>query len=102
MFKEDYCAEKSIKRIASIILLSAKVLIVLSFIAAFIILCIDAEYLWWISLIVVGGGLVLYYPTYTFAVLIWGFGDVVGNSKRMASSEVNESTKPSDTALPEL
>ena len=101
MFGRHFDAELSIKKWAGLIRGIGFIFMGLCFLAAIIVLGADAEYLWWVSLIILGGGgLTLLGTTFT-AVLIWGFGDVVGNTKRMATGTATQ-TVTMNEELPEL
>ena len=102
MFDKNFNAEKSIKKWAGAILIAGKVLMGLSALAAFIVLCIDAEFLWWVSLIILGGGGIMLISAMFSATMIWGFGDVVGNTKRISTGTVTEVEQDEDIELPEL
>ena len=88
---ENFNAETSIKKWAIIIRTLGYTLMMLCTIAAFIVLAIDAQNLWWISLNILGvSGLTTLVSTFTSS-LIWGFGDIVGNVKKIANgSQENE------------
>ena len=62
MFNTNYTAEEAIKGWAKFFYYCAIALPILSAITFFIFLGIDAEDLWWIGLIVFGGGLVMALP----------------------------------------
>ena len=102
MFKKNFNAEHAIKQWANALLIIGKVLMWCSVIAAFIVLCCDAEYLWWVSLIILGGGGLALLSCISSATLLWGFGDVVGNTKRISAGTVTEAMQDEDIELPEL
>lgn len=98
---KNFNAEASIKNWANIIRGLGFVFMALCVIAALVVLCCDAEYLWWVSLIILGGGGLTLLATSFSSVMIWGFGEVVGNSKKMVSG--GEATPEFiDEQLPEL
>ena len=101
MFDKNFNAEKSIKKWAEAILIAGKVLMGLSALAAFIVLCIDVD-LGGVSLIILGGGGIMLISTMFSATMIWGFGDVVGNTKRISTGTVTEVEQDEDIELPEL
>ena len=101
MFDKNFNAESSIKKWASGMLIGGKILMWCSVIAAFIVLCCDAEYLWWVSLIILGGGALIMLSTMFSATMIWGFGDVVGNIKKMTEDTTTQ-TNTIEEDLPEL
>ncbi len=102
MFTNNFNAEHSIKKWAAIIQTGGNVFLVLCILAAFIILCVDAEYLWWISLIVLGDGVLTFFAARFYSTMIWGFGDVVGNTKKLAGGTAAPIDQYDETVLPEL
>ena len=70
--------------------------------AAFIVLCCDFEYLWWVSLIILGGGGLILLSTLFTSAMIWGFGEVVGDIRRISTRTVTEIPQNDDVELPEL
>ena len=101
MFNKNYRSEKTIKTIANAVLISGFVIAALAVLAMFILLGISAEYLWWVSLIVLGGGLFCLLMSYVFANLIWGFGEIVGNTGRIATG-TGADTDIEEDLLPEI
>ena len=101
MFDQNYHSEKAIKKIARVTMSAGFILLGLAALAAFIILAINARYLWWISLIVLGGGLISLLASYIGANLLWGFGEIVGNSNRIAMGATSNADAE-DAPLPEL
>ena len=77
------------------------IVLVLCVLAALVILCVD-EYLWFISLIVFGNGILTYVLAQYFSVMVWGFGDIVGNTKRLSGGTVTPIDQHEETELPEL
>ena len=101
MFKKNFNAEAVIKTWAMIIKYASFIITGLSFLGAIIVLVSVPEHLWWISPIVLGGGVILFFPMLFFSHLVWGFGDIVGNTKKTAYGKESESSD-NDTILPEL
>ena len=101
MFEKNFNAERSLKKWATILRVSGFCLMGICFLAALIVLCIDADWLWWISLTILGGGGLILLVTALFSSLIWGFGDVVGNTRRMTSGTALLTEKNNDK-LPDL
>ena len=101
MLGQNYHSEKAIKQIARILMVAGIVIVSLAFLAMFIILAVNARYLWWVSLIVLGGGLLNLFVSFVFANFIWGFGEIVGNSHRIATG-TSVSTEIEEAPLPEL
>lgn len=101
MFDENFNAENSLKKWASIFRVSGICLMALSFLSAFIMLCINARFLWWISLIVLASSGIMLLITTFYSSLIWGLGDMIGNTRRLASG-TKLSTKQAIPKLPEL
>ena len=97
MFNKNFNAENSIKRWAKAIRIIGSILMGLCVIAAFIVFALDPEDTWWISLIILGGGILTILSSSFSSVLIWGFGDIVGNTKKqpMTLEQIEED-------LPEL
>ena len=94
----NYNCESSIKRFAKLFSTLTLVFLGLAVLAAVILLAIDT-YFWWISLIVFGGALVLTIPMSLSIHLLWGFGEIVGNTQKMVSGV---KAAPAEEALPEL
>jgi hypothetical protein len=102
MFENNFNAEESIKKWAQIIANSGAVWLILCVLAGIIILCLD-EYLWWVSLIVLADGILTVILANFFAVMVWGFGDVVGNTKRLSyGAEPAPVVQQDEPELPEL
>ena len=101
MFDNNFNPETSLKKWAQIFRALSLCLMGLSFLAAIIVLGIDAEYLWWISLIILGSGGLIMLATYLSTAILWAFGDMVGNTRRIA---YGSAAQPSgnDDVLPEL
>ena len=94
-------SENLIKNWATCIDILGKAILGLSLIAAIVLLCCDLEDLWWIALIVIGGGAVSMAAANFSAVMVWGFGDLVGDVRRISSCE--NATQVNDVDdLPEL
>ena len=100
MFTKNYPAEHMLKTLANILLAVGFVMLGICVLTAFILLIVDADDLWWVSLITVGGGSVLLGAAYIGGMFLWSFGDVVGNTKRIA--EGTKAEAPTDDVLPEL
>ena len=101
MFNKNYRSEKAIKTIANGVLLFGLGIATLALLAMLILLCISAKHLWWISLIVLGGGLYSLLMSYVFANFIWGFGEIVGNTERIATGK-DADTDTEEDLLPEI
>ena len=93
--------EEKLKKWAVAFIIIASVLVALSFLAALIILGINARYLWWISLIVLGGGFLLTIPLVFSAHVTWGFAEIVENTKKSAKGAFFKSSIADDD-LPDL
>ena len=100
MFEKNFNAEVSIKKWANIFRSLGYVFMALCGIAAIVVLCCDAD-LWWVSLVILGGGGLTLLATSLSSVMIWGFGEVVGNSKKMVSGS-NDVPESIEAKLPEL
>ena len=98
--EEKKTTEQRIVTWASLIGILGVIWIVLCVIASIVLLCIDAEYYWWIALITLFGGGILSLPIFMSADLILGFSEIVGNTKKIAQGNVGEITETE--ALPEL
>ena len=102
MLDNNFNAEESIKKWAQIIRIIGIVFMCLCGFIAFIVLCASAGYLWWISLIILGiGGLTLLSTSF-YWVLIWGFGDLVGNATKISNGIIAPTQKETDKELPEV
>ena len=109
MFDKNYNSEKTLKKMAKVMALIAKIFFIIDCLTAFIVFCIEVEELWWVALTILGGGLTVFGCTLFFAHLLYGFGEIVGNTKRTAMSMINnakpakaEHIKEEITELPEL
>jgi cytochrome c biogenesis protein CcdA len=88
---------------ANAFFITASIVLVLSILAAFILLCIKAEYLWWIALIIVASGALVYLGLAFTGHLTWGFSEIIGNTKRISNaSGMVTSTHVANDELPEL
>lgn len=81
-FGNNYNSERSIKNLAKFLLACVYILWGLSAFVSLIILLVNIR-LWWISLSIVAGTVAASISTVIFSHLIWGFGEIVGNSKKM-------------------
>ena len=102
MFDNTYTAVPAIRKFAKIISIAAIVFLGLSIIAALIILGIDADDLWFVSLIVLGSNLVITVPLIFFSHMTWGFSEIIENTKKIADGGSKAPEKPVEEALPEL
>ena len=103
MFNENFNAETAIKKWAKLIMLIAYVFSGLCVLASFILLMIDAEYLWWISLILIGSAAITILSASFSSVMVWGFGDLVGNVKKSCVNTTGIELKAGDIdELPEI
>ena len=100
MFDSSYSCEKSIKKWASAFKLIGRILMWASVLAAFIVFCINPSYTWWISLIILGGGILVYVSLLFYATLLWGFGDIVGTNAKKGVAAQSVQNKKID--LPDL
>ena len=90
MFSNNYNAEKQIKEIAKLLWILLGSWTGLSVLGAGIILITNAEDLWWISVIIVVFDIAAAISTLIASNLIWGFGDLLGDVKRIAGGNKNE------------
>lgn len=102
MFGYNFNSEKAIKSIAVFIMGLGLVLLGLSIIASLILLCIDAEDYWWISLTVFGSAIAALISTAISATIVWGFGDLCGDVKKIACNNQIQSSASEEIELPEL
>ena len=100
MFEKNYSAENAIRNWAKAFMYIAIGVAILSFIAALIVLYVNARFLWWISLIILGGGFALTIPLVFIAHMSWGFAEIIKNTQNSAKS-IND-TNPIVDVLPEL
>ena len=108
-FGKDYNSEKSLKKIASWILLCAVLTIVLAIVAGLvvgIVLCAEDDDLIGagIATMFLGGPIaaaILATPIVIVAHMMWGFAELIGNSKRISDQSSGEQKK-FDDILPEL
>lgn len=106
MFKENYnskTCEETIKKIAKVFYVLGITLMCLGALAFIILLSIDDDLLL-VGVIVFVAALVVGLCSMVGAHFAWGFGDIVGNVKKIASaSSENNSVDAIDTdELPEL
>ena len=80
MYTSSFDCEKALKYWAKVIRVAAAVFMGLCGIALLVFLSIDD--LWWIGLVAVADGLLTMAAAAFFSNFVWGFGDLVGNSKR--------------------
>ena len=73
----------------------------LAALAALIVAGIDFEELWWLSLIILGGAGIIGVSLLLTSDLLYGFGEIVGNTKRM-SGESSATGEEAGDVLPEL
>ena len=90
MFSNNYNVEKQIKEIAKLLWILLGSWTGLSVLGAGIILITNAEDLWWISVIIVAFDIAAAISTLIASNLIWGFGDLLGDVKRIAGGNKNE------------
>lgn len=84
MFEANYTAEKGIKMWAKVFYYVAIVLPMLAILTFFVLLCVDAEELWWIGLVAFGGSLISAVTLIFSAQMIWGYAEIIGNTRRFA------------------
>ena len=103
MFEENYSASSFIKKLAKIIYYASFVIAALSVFAAIIILCINAEYMWMLSLSLIsisGAGILVALIT---ANLIWGFAEIIDNTKAVNKVVIDSTNFMKDSSqLPPL
>ena len=102
MFEINYTAQKAIKVWAKVFYYAAIILPVLALLTFFVLLCVDAEYLWWIGLIVVGGSLIVAVSLLFFAHMIWGYGEIVSGVIKMSIGTRSGIEQADAFELPEL
>ena len=102
MFDKNFNAEASIKKWATGIKIAGKVLLGLCLFAAFVLL-VSSKYLQTVALIVAASGALTFLITSFSATMIWGFGELIGDTKRLSVNINNEQTKAEEIdELPEL
>ena len=102
MFKGNYTAQKAIKIWAKVFYYTAIALPILSLITFLILLCVDAEYLWWIGLTIFAGSLITALSLMFFAHIVWGYGEIVGGMRKMSLGTRSEIEQADPSELPEL
>ena len=102
MFKANYTAEKGIKVWAKVFFYVAITLPILALLAFIVLLCVDAEELWWIGLIVLGGSLISALSLIFFAHIVWGYGEIVNGVRNMSLGTTAEIEEADEAELPEL
>jgi hypothetical protein len=100
MFKPGYSAEKDLKKLARIIYIVCRILFDLSIVAAVLTIVtvgINVSFLTGLisGVSVLGGGLAIYGGGIISALMVWGFSEIIGNTKGAKSNEEVED-------LPEL
>ena len=91
-FGENYNSEKTIKKIATIFAYSGFVFAILAVLTAFILLvtAIDMiEDMVWLPIVIVLGGAVVGCGLIIPAHLIWGFGELIENTKNNSKNNSN-------------
>ena len=101
MFTENYSAENAIKRLAKIVYGVSLIFAGICLLGALIVIGIDAEYLWWIGLLIIVGGALVVAASLISAIFLWGFAEIIANTKKSASG-VSALPDEEDNALPEL
>ena len=81
--------------------IGALILFGLSLLAAIIILAVE-EYLWFVSLIVLGSAGIILICAFFSATMILGFADIVENTAKMAGEQVAFDEAVESEELPEL
>ena len=100
--KPDYNCEQTIKKWAKAFYVIGIVLISLSILVGIILMC-KSEYLLTIGLIVAAGGITSGICAIFGAHITWGFGDIVGNTKKIANGTTSNTTAPAtEDELPEI
>ena len=102
MLNKNFNSEKVIKTWAIIFYYAAKIIAIGSIFTAFILLVVDPDDLWWAALTIIGCGAVVAASNVFFAHMIWGFGDIVGNTKKIASGSTESKSSFADDTLPDL
>jgi hypothetical protein len=102
MFGEDFNTEGSIRKWASVIRACGVVFAGLCALAALILLSIEAYYYWWIALTCLGGGGLTLLGAFFSSAVLWGFADIVANTKRIASGTPKQQINVEEMDLPEL
>ena len=98
--KQNKTTEMKIASWANIMRGLAIILISLSIFVGIVLLGINAEDLWWITLSIIIGGCILSLPVFMSADLVTGFAEIVANTKKIANGNAGEATE--NEALPEL
>ena len=102
MFEVNYTAKKAIKVWAKAFYYTAIALPILSLIVFLILLCVDAEYLWWIGLTIFAGSLISALTLIFFAHIVWGYGEIVNGVGKMSLGTTAEIEETDEAELPEL
>ena len=102
MFEVNYTAKKAIKAWAKVFYYTAIALPILSLITFLILLCVDAEYLWWIGLTIFAGSLITALSLMFFAHIVWGYGEIVNGVRKMSLGTGSEIEQADASELPEL
>ena len=102
MFENRFNAEKAIKLIAGIMLAASLVLAGIAVPVA-LIMGIVRNRLWIISWIIIGVALFNLLVNVIMTPFLWGFGDLIGNTKRLTINNNNAHIKTNDIDdLPEI
>lgn len=99
MFDKKFDSEKSIKKWANGFAVAGVVLFIACSITAFILFCVE-RWLWWVALTIFGSGAVTALCIRLSAILMWGFADIIGNTRRTSNGEVTPEV--ADDELPDL
>ena len=101
----SFQCENAIKKMANAMVMGALIFMGLAALASLIVFSIEPDDMWWIALIVAGGGALVGFSVIASSRFVWGYGDIIGNTARIASAPAVEAAV--DTAvqkeeLPEL
>lgn len=86
----SFQCESAIKKMANAMVMGAFIFMGLAALASFIVFCNEPEYTWWVALIVAGGGALVGFFVIASSRFVWGYGDIIGNTARLASTPAVE------------
>ena len=89
---KNFSAAPGLRLYSRIIDISTGVLLILSIIAAFVLFCLKD--LWWIGLVVIAGALVFFFIQSLVSLLIFGFAEIIDNTKNEAKDKGGKVASP--------
>lgn len=99
---ENFKVDRHIKSWAMVIRVLGFVFMGLCAVVSLILLGINAEWLWGVSLCVLAFGGIVVFSSCFFSVMVYGFGDLVANAQKIAKGTEFSDIDKGEIKLPEL